>query len=107
MDSCAPKSRELYYYYSYSTTFHVLFGLLYLGNTERTTKRFMLIQKVGSANILIYCHGLALFMVLLGSLLSYIILKSAFTFYVHYENGLILIPIGLSIGLYSVLSKRR
>ncbi len=81
--------------------------LLYLGNTEWITKRFMLIQKVSSTNILMYCHGLALFMVLLGSLLSYIILKSAFTFYIHYENGLILIPIGLSIGLYSVLSKRR
>ena len=81
--------------------------LLYLGNTERTTKRFMMIKKVSSANILFYCHGLAIIMVFLVSLISYTILKSAFTFYIHYENGLVLIPIGLSIGLYSILSKRR
>ncbi|MEC8458206.1 MAG: hypothetical protein VXY91_02205 [Bacteroidota bacterium] len=81
--------------------------LFYLGSTERTTKRFMLIQKVNLTNVLIYCHGLALTAVLFGSLISFMILRSVFHFYIHNEKGLIYIPIFLSMAVYSIQSKRQ
>ena len=81
--------------------------LFYLGSTERTTKRFMLIQKVNLTNVLIYCHGLALTAVLFGSLISFMILRSVFHFYIHNEKGLLYIPIFLSMVIYSIQSKRQ
>lgn len=106
----APVLRDLEHYsIIIPTALLIMFALvlLYLGSTERTTKRFLLIQKVNFTNVLIFCHGLALITVLLGSLISFMILRSTFNFYIHYENGLVFIPIGLSIGLYSIQSKRK
>lgn len=81
--------------------------LFYLGSTERITKRFMLIQKVNLTNALIYCHSLALTAVLFGSLISYMILRSVFHFYIHDEKGLVYIPVVLSVAIYIIQSKRQ
>ena len=87
----------------------ILFMLvvLYLGNTERITQRFLFLQKRSTRHILMYCHGLALIMVILGSLISYIVLRGTFNFYNHHEDGLVLLPICLSIIIFTILSRRK
>ena len=86
----------------------LMFGLIvaYLNGTEKESKRFYTLQKLSGFDIFWLQHGLSIIAVLVGTVLTFVALNSLAGFYIHEEQGAILLPLLIAVLLGIFHSKR-
>ena len=82
------------------------FILSYLGGTERPARSFLRLQKHSGMNVFIMSQGLSLLAVFIGTLSSILLLSLFEGFYVHKEEGMVLIPLLLTALVGAIQSRR-
>ena len=85
-----------------------MFALIvaYLNGTEKESKRFYTLQKLSGFEIFWLQHGLSIIAVLVGTVLTFVALNSLAGFYIHEEQGAILLPLLIAVLLGIFHSKR-
>ena len=82
------------------------FILSYLGGTERPARSFLRLQKHTGMNVFMMSQGLSLVAVCIGTVSSLMLLSLFEGFYLHKEEGMVLIPLLLTALVGAIQSRR-